>query len=142
MTELPSSGAEAASLSVDAVFSPAEETWYDDEAGPIVRPYAVTGGRTRPLRGQFDLITLVVARSVPAEPAPTSPELREIVVRCRRPVSVAELAAGMNLPVGTVRVLVGDLLHAGLVDTQEPLLLADLPSETLLQAVLTGLRAL
>lgn len=118
-----------------------EEAWYDDEAGPVVRPYAVTGGRTRPLRGQLDLITLVIARPA-AGPAPASPELREIVARCRRPLSVAEIAAGLNLPLGTIRVLVGDLLHAGLVDTQEPPLLANLPSESLLQAVLSGLRAL
>lgn len=140
----PSSGTDVApGASVNAVTSgPREDVWYDEEAGPVVRPYAVTGGRTRPRRGQLDLITLVVARPVPAQPAPASPELREIVARCRRPVSIAELAAGMNLPVGTIRVLVGDLLHAGLVDTQEPPLLAELPSEALLQAVLTGLRAL
>lgn len=152
---LPSSGAHAGSGIQAKAGAPAalgapdglvgsgpEEAWYDEEAGPVVRPYAVTGGRTRPVRGNLDLITLVVARSVPAGPAPTSPELREIVERCQRPLSVAEIAAGLNLPVGTVRVLIGDLLDAGLVDTQDPPLLADLPSEALLQAVLTGLRAL
>lgn len=119
-----------------------EEAWYDDDAGPVVRPYAVTGGRTRSAGAQLDLISLVVARPAATGPGPSSPEQREIVARCRRPLSVAEIAAGLNLPVGIVRVLIGDLLHAGLVDTQEPPLLSDLPSENLLEAVLAGLRSL
>lgn len=120
-----------------------EEAWYDEDAGPVVRPYAMTGGRTRPVRGGLDLISLVVARPAPPGAAPpTSPEQRRILAWCQRPLSVAEIAAGMNLPVGTVRVLIGDLLQAGLVETQEPPLLGDLPSESLLEAVLAGLRSL
>lgn len=35
--------------------------WYDSEAGPLVRPYAMTGGRTKPgpTGVRFDLIALV-----------------------------------------------------------------------------------
>jgi hypothetical protein len=132
---------------VIVVFGPAENTpedaWYDDQAGPVVRPYAMTRGRTQPSSGQFDLISLVVARpSALPGPANLSPEQLEIVTYCRRPLSVAEIAAQLNLPVGTVRVLLGDLLDAGLIETHEPLVLAESPSEGLLQAVLAGLRAL
>ena len=43
-----------------------EEFWDDAEAGPVVRPYAMTRGRTEPTGGTFDLISLVVAtRPVP-----------------------------------------------------------------------------
>ncbi|MFI7608620.1 DUF742 domain-containing protein [Micromonospora sp. NPDC049366] len=120
----------------------ADEAWYDDEAGPVVRPYAVTGGRSAPDRGRFDLITLIVTRG--AVPATTHlfPEQAAIVDMCRRPLSVAEIGAELDLPVGTVRVLLGDLLDAGLIETHEPPTLSELPSEDLLQELLAGLRAL
>ena len=34
--------------------------WLDEDAGPVVRPYAMTRGRTRPT-GDFDLIAIVIA---------------------------------------------------------------------------------
>ena len=43
--------------SPDEVWS--DEVWLDEEAGPVVRHYAMTSGRTRPTRGEFDLITLI-----------------------------------------------------------------------------------
>lgn len=123
---------------------PADDVWYDDDAGPVVRPYTMTRGRTRPVRGQFDLISLVAATPATKEAiSELSPEQAQIVLNCRRrPLSVAEVAAGLNLPLGTVRVLLGDLLDAGFIETHEPVVLADLPSEDLLEAVLAGLRAL
>lgn len=107
----------------------------------MVRPYAMTRGRTQPVRGQFDLISLVVARGPAPERSDLTPEQAEIIACCLRPVSVAEIAAALDLPVGTVRVLLGDLMAAGLIDTHEPPML-DAPSEELLEALLAGLRAL
>ena len=119
-----------------------EDAWYDQDAGPLVRPYAMTRGRTQPTRGQFDLISLVVARAPASGRADLTPEQLKIIGCCQRPLSVAEIAAALSLPVGTVRVLLGDLLDAGLIETHEPLVLTDAPSEGLLEAVLAGLRAL
>jgi hypothetical protein len=119
-----------------------EDAWYDDDAGPVVRPYAMTSGRTRPVRPELDLISQVTTCPDVRGADPLSPEQTEIIERCRRPLSVAEIGAALNLPVGTVRVLVGDLLDAGLVETREPPLLTELPSENLLEALLAGLRAL
>jgi DNA-binding transcriptional ArsR family regulator len=128
---------------VHAAGAEPEDAWYDDDAGPVVRPYTMTRGRTQPSRGQFDLISLVVARpSASPAAAQLSPEQIEIVERTRRPLSVAEIAAELDLPLGTVRVLLGDLLEAGLIETHAPLVLAESPSEELLEAVLAGLRAL
>ncbi|MFD1326221.1 DUF742 domain-containing protein [Micromonospora sonneratiae] len=123
--------------------SHSDDVWYDDAAGPVVRPYAMTRGRTRPTSGQLDVISLVVARPRPAPlPAGLSPEQVGIVERCRRPLSVAEVAADMNLPLGTVRVLLDDLLATGVMEAYQPLDLADSPGDDLLEAVLSGLRAL
>ncbi|MBE9499517.1 DUF742 domain-containing protein [Streptomyces sp. GKU 257-1] len=133
--------------------------WFDDAAGPVVRPYAMTRGRTRSggTDKQFDLIALVIVDDADgAEPGALSaaeetllsdhsfvPEHQDIVVLCRRsPLSVAEVAAELDLPVGVVRVLLGDLLEAALVRVTRPVPPAELPDESILREVINGLRAL
>ncbi|MEU2775918.1 DUF742 domain-containing protein [Streptomyces sp. NPDC007162] len=122
--------------------------WYDNEAGPLVRPYAMTGGRTRPgpTGVRFDLIALVTldtgGSGADGEPA-LGPEHRALVDLCRvETQSVAELAAGADLPVGVVRVLLGDLLELGCVAVSRPVPPAQLPDERILREVIAGLRAL
>ncbi|MEU2927454.1 DUF742 domain-containing protein [Streptomyces sp. NPDC007251] len=121
--------------------------WFDDEAGPVVRPYAMTRGRTTsPGQHRLDLIAVVVTEPGVDDPEtdPTlAPEHVEIVGLClREPQSVAELAAELDLPVGVVRVLVGDLVHAELVHVTRPVPPAELPDERILRDVINGLRAL
>ncbi|MFJ3789981.1 DUF742 domain-containing protein [Kitasatospora sp. NPDC090091] len=123
--------------------------WYDDEAGPLVRPYAVTRGRTRPSGREFDLIALVVtdlpdpAEEPGAPDLPVGPEQAAILDLCRGDgLSVAELAADLDLPLGVVRVLLGDLLAAGSIRVTRPVPPALLPDERILQEVIGGLRAL
>ncbi|WP_330456617.1 DUF742 domain-containing protein [Streptomyces sp. NBC_00820] len=121
--------------------------WFDDEAGPVVRPYAMTRGRTTsPGQHRLDLIAVVVTEADAGDPEsePTlGPEHVEIVGLCRaEPLSVAELAAELDLPVGVVRVLVGDLVHAELVHVTRPVPPAELPDESILRDVINGLRAL
>ncbi|MEU6097130.1 DUF742 domain-containing protein [Streptomyces sp. NPDC047079] len=122
--------------------------WYDHEAGPLVRPYAMTGGRTRPgpTGVRFDLIALVsLETGAPDIDDDTSlgPEHRALLDLCRiETQSVAELATGADLPVGVVRVLVGDLLELGCVRVSRPVPPAQLPDERILREVIAGLRAL
>lgn len=122
--------------------------WYDSDAGPLVRPYAMTGGRTEPGPAgvRFDLIALVGLDSgAPAVDADTvlGPEHRTLIDLCRtRARRVAELAAGADLPVGVVRVLLGDLLERGCVTVSDPVPPARLPDERVLRDVIAGLRAL
>lgn len=122
--------------------------WYDADAGPLVRPYAMTGGRTIPGPGhvRFDLIALVMVdeRGAPdAEDSLLGPEHRTLLSLCRCETrSVAELAAEADLPVGVVRVLLGDLLEAGHVKVSSPVPPARLPDERILREVIEGLRAL
>ncbi|MFG2307994.1 DUF742 domain-containing protein [Streptomyces sp. NPDC048566] len=122
--------------------------WYDQEAGPLVRPYAMTGGRTQPgpAAVHFDLIALVsIDEDAPAagEGTALGPEHRALIELCRaEPQSVAELAAGADLPVGVVRVLLGDLLERRRVLVSRPVPPARLPDERVLREVIEGLRAL
>jgi len=122
---------------------PAEKVWVDEDAGPVVRHYAMTAGRTQPTLGKFDLITQVMAQRATLSPEPNlHPEHALIVQLCQVPTSVAEIATTLDLPVGTVRVLLGDLLNRGYIRTRSPIPAAAVPNVRVFKAVLDGLRAL
>ncbi|MFB8090080.1 DUF742 domain-containing protein [Streptomyces sp. NPDC055992] len=126
---------------------PRTPRWYDDEAGPVVRPYAMTRGRTSSAsRHRLDLIALVVPEPAADDPDADqllSPEHVEILELCDDvPQSIAELASSLDLPVGVVRVLVGDLVEDELVHVTRPVPPAELPDVNILREVINGLRAL
>jgi len=121
-----------------------DDDWMDGDAGPVARPYTVTGGRTRP-RGEvhFDLIDVVARGSTPADASAVfSPERSMILDLCRNQVTVADLAAAIGLPVGVVRVLLADLLHEGLIMVARPATRGRVTDTHLLRQVLDGLNAL
>ena len=120
-----------------------EDRWFDGAAGPIVRPYAMTRGRTRPQGEALDLISIVVG----ADPASVDrygldPEHLELLERCRRPTPVADIASEMDLPLGVVRVLLDDLRGRGLIAVRPPRSPSQAPDERVLRQVLDGLRTL
>jgi hypothetical protein len=116
--------------------------WEDDDAGPVVRPFAIAGGRVRPSGHAFDLVALVTATPTGADRARgLLPEQRRIVERADGPVSVAELASHLDLALGVVRVLLDDLLAERLIRVDEPQ--GDRgPEDRVLHAVINRLRAL
>jgi Protein of unknown function (DUF742) len=123
----------------------ADDRWIDRDSGPVVRPYAVTGGWTEPDDGEvLDLMALVAVadRPIKADLAGRGPEHRRILELCQRPVTVADVAADTELPLGVVRVLLADLITQRQI-TALPQRRADQqPSADLLKEVLHGLRAL
>ncbi len=124
----------------------AGDKWVGRAAGPVVRPYALTGGRTEPAGGKvLDLIAVVVASGLSAQvddPAGLSPEHRRIVGLCQRPVTLADLASDLALPLGVVRVLLADLISNDLITVLPQRPAGEQPSAALLEEVLHGLRAL
>jgi hypothetical protein len=121
-----------------------KDRWLDQEAGPIVRPYALTRGRTVPASGAYvGLIDTVVAEARPALPAGArlNPEHRRILSRCDQPITVVDLASDTNLPVGVVRVLLSDLTQWGAI-TVLSAPRGPVTNERLLRDVLHGLQAL
>jgi Protein of unknown function (DUF742) len=121
-----------------------KDRWLDRDAGPIVRPYAVTKGRTVPASGsQVGLIDVVVAVADAQLPADLRllREHRRLLSRCRQPITVVDLASDIDLPVGVVRVLLGDLSQYGalrVVATPR----GPVTNERLLRDVLDALQAL
>ena len=117
--------------------------WLDDAAGPVVRPYAVTQGRVPQSGAGFDLVAFVVATVPGSSTAPhLLPEHQAIIATARAPLSVAELASRLDLPVGVFRVLLGDLRSAGLISLYEPPAASQPHDMNVLKAVVNGLRAL
>jgi hypothetical protein len=113
--------------------------WVDQ---PIVRPFAMVGGRTRSSGDTMDLIALVTATGSPPGGFVPGPEHARIIVLTRSPSSVADIAAEIDLPLGVVRVLLGDLLDQGLISVRRPGEGRTRPSERILKEVINGLRAL
>jgi len=124
---------------------PAGDKWVDKNAGPVVRPYALTGGRTQPVSGTvLDLIAVIVASTWDQglDDLALSPEHRRILGLCRAPVTVADVASTLALPVGVIRVLLADLIGDGRVTVLAQRPAGEQPSAALLKEVLHGLRAL
>lgn len=97
--------------------SPGEAAGAD---GPAVPLYVVTGGGDGAGASDpdlvLDLVTLVVARSTPA--AGMRPEQAAIVRMCRRPLSMAEISAHLDLPFSAVSLLVAGLVADGHVQVR------------------------
>ncbi|WP_326798751.1 DUF742 domain-containing protein [Streptomyces sp. NBC_01808] len=110
----------------------------------LVRPYAVTGGRTRP-RYQLAIEALVQTTADPSRLTSQLPEHQRICRLCYELKSVAEVSALLTLPLGVARILVADLAEAGLVTIHQPgggEAAGGQPDVTLLERVLSGLRKL
>jgi hypothetical protein len=119
------------------------QRFFDDAAGPVVRPYAVTRGRTRSPGQPLDLLAVVLGMAPPtADRMWLEPEHLRLLTRCRRPITVADLTSDMDLPLGVVRVLLGDLLDKGLARVNSPAPSEFARDEAVLRMVLDELNSL
>jgi Protein of unknown function (DUF742) len=118
-----------------------DDSWTDWDAGPVSRPFTVTGGRTQ-ARGSwtFDLVDTIFR--TPRDVTYQSPERSAILELCRVPTTVAELAAAVGLPLGVVRVVLGDLLSENLIEVTAAAPRGRVTDMGLLHKVLNGLQRL
>ena len=115
---------------------------YSDEepTARIVRPYTITAGRTRSL---VDLPMEATLRMDPHDAdAPLTPAMRQVLDVCDQR-SVAEVSALVSMPIGVVRVLLGDLVEQGLVRVQATITEDSSKDERieLIERTLRGLRS-
>lgn len=110
----------------------------------LVRPYTLTAGRTQtdvslPLEAP-----VLTVRSASASQWPATDPRGSIVRFCVASPSIAEVSARLNLPLGVVRVLVGDLVAAGYLRIRPTLTDGSTRDERreLIGRTLRGLRAL
>ncbi len=113
-----------------------------DVGSSLVRPYAVTGGRTKP-RYQLQIEAMVAASHYEARDLSVlSPECQAILGFCRDWRSVAEISAVLRMPLGVARVLIADMAMEGLVRVHQIDHAQGRPDVNLLERVLSGLRKL
>jgi uncharacterized protein DUF742 len=115
-----------------------------DPRGALVRPYAVTRGRTEPQRDIPIEAVLVASQGQLQEARFAGHDKYRIAVLCEpRAQSLAEIAAYNRFPLGVARVLVADMVADGLLSLHSAA-----PKEgytermDLLERVLSGLRKL
>jgi hypothetical protein len=125
---------------------PEYDRWVDREAGRVVRPYALTGGRTDPAGDTvLDLISVIAAAGPPPTAAQSrglNPEHRKLIGLCQQPTTVADVAADMALPLGVVRVLLADLVQQDMIAVRPRRAVRAQANPDLLREVLDGLRSL
>ena len=122
--------------------SPRGQRWFDQEAGPVVRLYALTRGRARPAGVVLDVVDVVAAAEPRVSYAPLlPPEHRRLLGLCGMPIAVADLASETGLPLGVVQILLSDLHQQGLLAIVRPAK-GNTEDENVLRKVLDGLRAL
>ena len=110
----------------------------------MVRPYAVTRGRTRHSGEAFDLVATVIAtRARIRNPGDLGPEHFSVLQLAQAPTTVVDIASDVDLPLGVVRILLADLREVGLVTIQAPVpVKARQVDRNTLREVLHGLRGL
>lgn len=74
-----------------------------------VRPYALTGGRTKPRHHLLVETLISVPQYDPGFAATLMPESQALYERARERISIAELSAHLTIPLGVIRVLISDL---------------------------------
>jgi hypothetical protein len=110
----------------------------------VVRPYALTQGRTRHSGEAFDLVSTVTATQARImDPGGLGPEHFSVLQLAQAPTTVVDIASDVDLPLGVVRILLGDLRELGLVTIQAPVpMKAQQVDRNTLREVLHGLRGL
>ncbi len=123
---------------------PSHEEWLDAEAGPVVRPYQLTQGRTRVSGEAFDMVATVFATQARiGDPGGLGPEHFSVLQLAQAPTTVVDIASDVELPLGVVRILLADLREWGLVTIQAPIpMKARQVDRETLREVLHGLRGL
>jgi len=111
-----------------------------DEGESLVRAFTLTGGRTRNETVQIAIERIVFqSPSSQQSPPPLGPVETDIWIIAGARLSPAEISARLELPLGVVRVLIGDLVSAGLLDVGRTTTAAD---GQLVRRLIDGVRAL
>jgi Protein of unknown function (DUF742) len=107
-----------------------------DDTGRLLRPYAITGGRTSAPKS-LSLESQLRRTNAAADSSTLRWEAAKIVEMAGRPIAVVEVAARTGLPVGVAKVVIADLIDQGALTTGAPA--PEKSFSSLLEKVLDGL---
>nr|WP_052478247.1 DUF742 domain-containing protein [Kibdelosporangium sp. MJ126-NF4]CEL17055.1 hypothetical protein [Kibdelosporangium sp. MJ126-NF4]CTQ91715.1 hypothetical protein [Kibdelosporangium sp. MJ126-NF4] len=114
-----------------------------DDDPAMVRPYAMTGGRTK-ADGDLRVEAMIsTTQAGMAEDGPAEIEHCAVARLCRTPKSVAEISAELDMPLQVAKIVLGDMVATGLVVVHRTTGLSGGSSHlALMERVLGGLRRL
>ncbi len=91
------------------------------DEGRLIRPYAITGGRTGAESPPIALEALVQSTPLGTQIKHQFRwEAARVIDLARSDTALVELAARLDVPIGVARVLVADLIQRGAVTVVEP----------------------
>jgi hypothetical protein len=112
-----------------------------DETGRLIRPYAMTGGRTGTDGDSIGLEAQIQASTrASTHLGAYRWEAARLIELVQTPTALVEVAARLEIPIGVTRVLVADLVRDGAVVVHIPRRTQSFTS--LLEKVLDGVRSL
>ncbi|HEX4980800.1 MAG TPA: DUF742 domain-containing protein [Ilumatobacteraceae bacterium] len=112
-----------------------------DETGRLIRPYAMTGGRTGTEGDSIGLEAQIQASTrASTHLGAYRWEAARLIELVQTPTALVEVAARLQIPIGVTRVLVADLVRDGAVVVHIPRRSQSFTS--LLEKVLDGVRSL
>ncbi len=111
-----------------------------DATGRLIRPYAITGGRTDVNKVVQLETTIQATPSRTIDPGRYRWEAAQLIELVVTPMALIEVSARLGVPIGVTKVLVADLLEDGVVMTHVPTMKKSFTS--LLEEVLDGVRNL
>ena len=118
-----------------------DDGYDDDETGRLIRPYAITGGRTGSEGPEIQLESQIQASTrASAHLGAYRWEAAKVIELVQVPMALVEVAARLEIPLGVARVLVADLVRDGSVILHVPETTQSFSS--LLEKVLDGVRSL
>ena len=115
----------------------------DDAHHGFIRPFVITGGRTEVHHTNLRIDTLLSAVA-DRSAAHRGFEHRAVLSLCADPMSIAEIASALDLPVGVVTVVVDDLIDESMLIVHRPIVAERAASVPLsvLERLVEGVRAL
>ena len=116
----------------------ADEHWFDDAAGRLIRPYTVSDGRTEPTT-RMELLSMVIATGRRPQ-GQLGPDHAQALGLCGNVTTVAEVAARLRLPAVVTKILLSDLVDWGVVDSRSPDPMADSANPAVLETILNALQ--
>jgi hypothetical protein len=127
---------------MSAAAGPVPASGGDPPTSQDVRPYLITRGRVGPTAVTVEIEAQVVTTADGETALPRYRlEERHIIMLCRDPIAVAEVAARLGIHLSVARVLVGDLIAEGHLIARRPYV-GQHRNVALIERVIHGLQAI
>lgn len=111
-----------------------------EDPGDFVRPFVVTGGRTRSQVDGLRFETLVQSTGLAGRDLRF--EAGRVFELCQEAMAIAEVSAHLGMPTGTVKVVVGDLIQSGHVEIHRVVETSTSADVQLISRLIEGVRKL